>query len=77
MFGVQVPVIMSNLPQRPREHVLETESRKFVENILPSEWIVTHPIADYGIDLHVEIVENTYVTGAHFSMQLKSTDKIK
>ncbi len=48
--------------------------QKFVESILPTEWIVTKPPLDYGIDLDVEIVEKTFVTGIHFLMaQLKST----
>ena len=68
---------MTRLPQRPRTHVLEIESQKFVESILPTEWIVTKPPLDYGIDLDVEIVEKTFVTGIHFLMQLKSTDKIQ
>lgn len=68
---------MARLPQRPRNHVLEAESQKFTKGVLPSEWIVTDVSHDYGIDLDVEIVEKTYVTGAHFSIQLKSTDNIQ
>jgi hypothetical protein len=30
---------------------------------------------DYGLDLNVEIVENSQVTGKNFSVQLKATDK--
>ena len=68
---------MRRLPQRPRQHVLETESRKFVANTFPSEWVITDINNDYGIDLDIEIVEGTDITGAHFSMQLKSTDNLK
>lgn len=68
---------MATLPQRPRTQVLETESQKFVKGILPSEWIAIEPQYDYGIDFDVEIVEQTFVTGVHFLMQLKSTDNIK
>ncbi len=68
---------MSNLPQRPRNQALETESQIFVEGILPSDWITAKPQHDYGVDLDVEIVEKTFVTGVHFLMQLKSTDKIQ
>jgi hypothetical protein len=68
---------MARLPQRPRQHVLEDESRKFVKSVLPPEWIVTDISNDYGVDLDVEIVEQTYVMGVHFSMQLKSTDDVK
>ena len=66
---------MTALPQRPRQHVLETESRRFVEGILPSEWIINTGQSDYGIDLIIEIVEGTNVTGAQLLMQLKSTDR--
>jgi len=67
---------MKNLPQRPRQHVLENESRIFTKQILPTEWIVEDGQNDYGIDLVVEIVKDSCVTGAHFLMQLKSTDKL-
>jgi hypothetical protein len=68
---------MTKLPQRPRPHILEAESRKFVKNILPAEWIIEDGQSDYGIDLVVEIVETANVTGAHFLMQLKATDNVK
>ena len=67
---------MAKLPQRPRTHVLEIESQKFVKNVLPSEWVCAEPLHDYGVDLDVEIVEKTFVTGVHFLMQLKSPDNI-
>jgi len=68
---------MKRLPQRTRAHVLEEESRKFIENKFPSEWIISRTQTDYGIDFQVEIVENQKVTGAHFLIQLKAKDKIK
>jgi hypothetical protein len=77
VLGIKRVVYMAKLPQRPRNQVLEIESQKFVKGILPSEWIVIEPSYDYGIDLDVEIVEKTFVTGVHFLMQLKSTDKIQ
>ncbi|MBI3168200.1 MAG: DUF4365 domain-containing protein [Chloroflexi bacterium] len=67
---------MKKLPQRPRSHVLEAESIMFVKQILPMEWVISERKTDYGVDLEVEIVENSNVTGAHFLMQLKSTDKL-
>lgn len=67
---------MKKLPQRPRSHVLETESRIFVQQILPAEWIIREISSDYGIDLEVEIVDNDVVTGAHFLIQLKSTENL-
>lgn len=67
---------MSRLPQRPRRHVIEEESRRHVREILPPEWIVEDTRNDYGIDLGVEIVKNESVTGATFRMQLKGTDSL-
>jgi hypothetical protein len=68
---------MARLPQRPREHVLDDESRQFISQILPSEWIIESGYKDYGIDLVVEIVRNSNVTGAHFLLQLKGTDSLE
>lgn len=67
---------MARLPKRTRKHVLEEESKRFVENIIPAEWSITKPDNDYGLDLQVEIVLNENVTGAVWSIQLKATDKI-
>ena len=72
---------MSRLPQRPRQHVIEEESREFVKQILPAEWIVQDGQKDYGIDFTVEIVltsgKSDDVTGAVFLMQLKGTDHLR
>ncbi len=68
---------MARLPQRPREHVLETETEKFVSQVLPSEWLTEKRRHDYGVDLQVEIVQGEDVTGARFSIQLKGTDQLK
>ena len=68
---------MARLPQRPREHILDDESRKFIGQVLPSEWIIESGYKDYGIDLVIEIVKNGNVTGAHFLVQLKGTDSIE
>jgi hypothetical protein len=65
---------MVRLPQRTREHVLEGESIKFIEQSFPPEWIIESGQKDYGIDLLIEIVRNSDVTGAHFLMQIKGTD---
>jgi hypothetical protein len=65
---------MSKLPERTRQHVIETESRQYVRNVLPPEWLVEDGEKDYGIDLVIEVVKNEQVTGAIFLMQLKGTD---
>jgi hypothetical protein len=67
---------MARLPKRTRGHALEAESHQFVKGVLPPEWIVESGQKDYGIDLAIEIVRAGYVTGAHFLMQLKATDRL-
>lgn len=61
-------------PKRTRQHVLETESRKYFEQNIPNEWVIQGIDNDYGIDNHVEIVENEELDGNFFSIQLKGTD---
>jgi tetratricopeptide (TPR) repeat protein len=63
------------MPQRPREHVVETESEKAFQAVLPSEWTVAWTREDYGIDGRVEIFERGFATGLSFGAQLKATDE--
>lgn len=65
-----------NLPQRPQQHVTDTRAQKFVEDILPDEWIFQKSTTDYGVDYQVEIVQDGSVTGAHFLIQLKGTEHL-
>jgi tetratricopeptide (TPR) repeat protein len=65
------------MPKRPREHVLEEESRKAFENVIPSEWTIQKQEPDYGIDLQVNIFENAQATSQLFYVQLKATDSVK
>jgi len=64
-----------SLPKRTRAHVLETESRLNLENNIPTEWVVQSVEHDYGIDNHIEIVQNEELNGNFFSIQLKGTDR--
>lgn len=59
-------------PIRHNNHILETESNKFVNNHIPNEWVIDKPDHDYGIDYNINIVINNEVTGLSFSVQLKS-----
>lgn len=63
---------MMDKPTRHKNHVLETESRKFYENQVPNEWFSDKPEHDYGIDFNTNIVINDQVTGLNFSVQIKS-----
>ncbi|HCK65710.1 MAG TPA: hypothetical protein DHW49_05545, partial [Anaerolineae bacterium] len=67
---------MKKLPKRPISHILEEDSLKFVKRTFPKEWIVEEIKNDYGVDLELEIVENEEVTGAHFLIQLKSSNSL-
>ncbi|GAA2022841.1 hypothetical protein GCM10009779_03390 [Polymorphospora rubra] len=58
---------MTGMPQRPRSHELETESRRAFEALLPSSWVVRRVEDDYGIDLEVEIFEEGSATGGGLS----------
>jgi Domain of unknown function (DUF4365) len=62
------------MPQRPREHELETESQRALANAVPSGWVVRHLENDYGIDGTVEIFEGGHATALSFHVQLKATD---
>jgi tetratricopeptide (TPR) repeat protein len=63
------------MPERPRQHVIEQESRDAFRATLPAEWTVTPIADDYGIDARVEIFEHGAATGLAFAAQLKGTDK--
>lgn len=63
------------MPRRPREHGLETESRRAFASVLPSEWVLRDKQDDYGIDQEVEIFESGVATGLIFLVQLKATDQ--
>ncbi|WP_071900038.1 DUF4365 domain-containing protein [Cystobacter ferrugineus] len=59
---------------RPREHVLEEESRRAFDSAFPSEWVVRPQSPDYGLDAEVQIFKNQTATHLRFLAQLKSTD---
>lgn len=63
------------MPQRPRAHQLETESRTAFESVLPSEWVYRPQSPDYGLDGDVELFESGRATGQRFAVQLKGTDE--
>ncbi|RPE76469.1 MULTISPECIES: DUF4365 domain-containing protein [unclassified Frondihabitans] len=64
-----------DMPQRPYQHVLESDSRKAFEQRLPGNWIVEPREHDYGIDLDVEIFDGDSATGMRFGVQLKGQVK--
>ena len=64
------------LPQRPRQHQLETESQNRFRSAIPSQWVFRPLEKDYGIDGEVEIFDDFgFATGYKFLLQLKATDE--
>ena len=66
------------MPQRVRNHVLESLSRDALSLLLtgPLGWVVRDIAIDYGIDVEVEIFEsNGNATGLTFKVQLKGMEK--
>jgi tetratricopeptide (TPR) repeat protein len=63
--------------KRTKQHVLETESRRALESLLPPEWIFRVKTPDYGIDIEIEIVEGEEVTNKVLWVQLKATQDVK
>lgn len=65
-----------NPPKRPRQHQLETESKRHFESVLPSRWVYRPLDQDYGIDGEIEIFDDSeYATGYKILVQLKATDE--
>lgn len=65
-----------NMPQRPRSHQLESESRAAIRSAIPPVWVYRDLDQDYGVDSEVEIfAENGSATGIKFLVQLKGTDE--
>jgi hypothetical protein len=63
------------MPQRPRSHQIETESRLAFAGSLPSSWVYRDVNPDYGLDGLVELfAESGGATGSLFFVQLKATD---
>jgi hypothetical protein len=60
-------------PQRPDSHQLEELSERFFVNTLPRNWRPERPGGDYGVDLKVDIFENSNATGLELLVQLKSS----
>jgi hypothetical protein len=64
------------LPQRPPAHVLGEKAVEIFVNGCPSNWIIAPLQPDYGLDLRVELVRGTSVSGEEFVVQVKGRNKI-
>ena len=71
-----------NSKKKTLSHLIENESIKIIEKKLPSYWTIRNYKPDYGLDLAVEVFEETsdgndYETlGEHFFIQVKGTKNI-
>ena len=61
--------------QRPRQHIIETESKKSLNSIIPDHWVLRELAPDYGLDFMVEIFKEENSTGNIFYLQLKGSDQ--
>jgi Domain of unknown function (DUF4365) len=62
---------MTEMPERPREHVLGDEAQDAFKSLLPTHWIYRQKASDYGIDGEVELASPTgQLTGRLFYVQL-------
>lgn len=60
-------------PLRHASHQLESESKQFLRARLPSSWISDEPQNDYGVDMRVQIAEESQIAGKAFVIQLKAS----
>jgi hypothetical protein len=68
--------VAGDMPGRPRQHELETESRRAFEAALPAAWVARSQIDDYGVDYHVEVFRDQQATGLLFAVQLKAVERL-
>lgn len=65
-----------HVPLRPRAHTIEDESEQQFRQAVPVEWAVRKLDPDYGIDLTIEIFDETgHSTPFSFHAQLKATEE--
>ncbi len=62
--------------QRPRQHIIETESKKELNSIIPDHWVTRELSPDYGLDFMIEIFKEEGSTGNIFYLQLKGSDQV-
>ena len=65
---------------RDKNHIIETRSLLFLQNLLPDEWVQRKMEPDYGIDIDLELFDyedNICVTlGEHIFLQVKGTESL-
>ena len=63
------------MAKRHHNHIIGDKAvRKISDLLIPEDWTISIPDADYGIDMLVEIVKDDRTTGKFFFVQSKGTD---
>lgn len=63
------------MPTRHKNHQIEDASRRKFDTLLPDCWVSRPKASDYGVDVEVELFEETgSATGLLFYVQLRGTD---
>ncbi len=65
--------------ERHSNHILEEDSNRALENLLPKQWVARKLRPDYGLDYLIEVftIEKPHIaTGKIFFAQLKATEQI-
>ena len=64
------------MSKRNHSHIIGDKAvRRISDLLIPEEWTISIPDADYGLDMLVEIVKDDKTTGKFFFIQSKGTDK--
>ena len=64
------------MPERPRSHQLESESKRRFACLIPRSWVFREANPDYGIDAQIEVFDQSgNATGLMFLVQLKATEE--
>ena len=62
------------MAKRPNSHITgDGAIRKIASDLIPEEWTISIPDADYGLDMLVEVVRGNNTTGRLFFLQSKGT----
>lgn len=71
---------MPNGKVMTRSHIIGENAVRFIQSILPSEWIARPIHPDYGIDLDIELFdyeeESCITLGEHVFLQVKGTEHL-
>lgn len=62
---------------RPNNHIVGDKAiRQISATLIPEEWTISIPDADYGLDMLIEVVDGNKTTGKFFFIQSKGTHNV-